>query len=201
MIGKRKGEVLDPDIYKTCDFCHKPYKPDALWFTHICRRTCKFCRQPFAPVYSTQLVCENCKPIEHQTIVKIHAKCKCCGTPFFTALHSQLYCSKECASLAAKLIERSYQLILQRDCSRCAYCGRTSFGDGIKLELDHVRPRKLGGDNTAGNLITSCEECNRAKNMHVLPNESEILTEVARRNAEQGIDPHTVIKFSKRAYE
>lgn len=29
--------------------------------------------------------------------------------------------------------------------------------------MDHVQPRVKGGDNSRGNVVTSCVDCNRAK--------------------------------------
>lgn len=52
--------------------------------------------------------------------------------------------------------------ILERDNFTCVYCGRTP-SDGAKLQVDHVLPISLGGRATAGNLVTSCLECNLGK--------------------------------------
>jgi 5-methylcytosine-specific restriction endonuclease McrA len=51
--------------------------------------------------------------------------------------------------------------IFQRDEFRCVYCGNPFERD--RLTIDHVEPRMRGGDRSAGNLVTSCKECNRAK--------------------------------------
>ena len=48
--------------------------------------------------------------------------------------------------------------ILERDNSRCVYCGRRN----VRLELDHVRPRASGSDRV-NNLVASCRDCNIAK--------------------------------------
>ena len=49
--------------------------------------------------------------------------------------------------------------IFDRDNSRCVYCGRSR----VKLQLDHIRPRAIGSNRVA-NLVTSCHDCNVAKN-------------------------------------
>ena len=54
-------------------------------------------------------------------------------------------------------------MIFQRDDFRCVYCGKSSVEDQVKLEAEHVVPRSLGGQDVAGNLVTSCRECNRSK--------------------------------------
>jgi len=51
--------------------------------------------------------------------------------------------------------------VLDRDGFRCKYCGKTA-GES-KLEVDHVIPVTLGGDDTMDNLATSCKKCNRGK--------------------------------------
>lgn len=50
-------------------------------------------------------------------------------------------------------------LILERDESRCRYCGRT---DG-PLHIDHITPIARGGSNELANLQVLCAPCNRAK--------------------------------------
>lgn len=51
--------------------------------------------------------------------------------------------------------------ILQRDGYRCVYCG--SPFPAADLTLDHVEPRMRGGDDSEGNLVACCRECNRLK--------------------------------------
>ncbi len=52
--------------------------------------------------------------------------------------------------------------VLHRDNFTCQYCGRTPK-DGVKLEIDHIIPRKNGGNAVFENLITACSECNQGK--------------------------------------
>ena len=51
--------------------------------------------------------------------------------------------------------------VFARDGFRCVYCGRVD--PDVELSVDHVEPRMRGGDNTPGNLVTACVECNRQK--------------------------------------
>ena len=51
------------------------------------------------------------------------------------------------------------QEIFRRDEFTCQYCGR----QGGRLTLDHVVPRRLGGETSWVNLVTACAECNRKK--------------------------------------
>jgi 5-methylcytosine-specific restriction endonuclease McrA len=49
--------------------------------------------------------------------------------------------------------------VFRRDGYRCQYCGRVS----AHLTLDHVRPKRRGGDYAWDNLVSACPQCNRAK--------------------------------------
>ena len=49
--------------------------------------------------------------------------------------------------------------IYSRDGYACVYCGITSESaerQGIRMTLDHVHPRELGGTHNVGNLVTAC---------------------------------------------
>ena len=46
---------------------------------------------------------------------------------------------------------------------RCQMCGKTVAEDGVKLVVDHKRPRGWGGTNDQENLWAICEECNAGK--------------------------------------
>jgi hypothetical protein len=50
-------------------------------------------------------------------------------------------------------------LIFKRDLYICQICRRA----GGVLEVDHVKPRALGGSDKVDNLQTLCSECNRGK--------------------------------------
>jgi hypothetical protein len=52
--------------------------------------------------------------------------------------------------------------IYLRDGMACAYCGG-GVEDGVRLELDHVRPASKGGGNEPANLITACQRCNGSR--------------------------------------
>ena len=51
--------------------------------------------------------------------------------------------------------------IFRRDAYRCVYCA-VIFPDD-QLTLDHVQPLVKGGDNSPGNLVTACADCNTRK--------------------------------------
>ncbi len=116
--------------------------------------------------------------------------CKQCWETFRpTRSNSQKYCSVECRTkVQKKQVEQwkekhkenggsstYYKLrfeIFKRDGFTCQYCGRTPE-DGIKLQIDHVRPKKHGGKYIPENLITSCLECNCGKSDILLDAEQE----------------------------
>ena len=54
--------------------------------------------------------------------------------------------------------------IFDRDRRRCVYCGAGE--DVARLSVDHVEPRYLGGDDSEGNVVTACRDCNREKANH-----------------------------------
>ena len=51
--------------------------------------------------------------------------------------------------------------VLRRDNFTCRYCG--AFAPVAVLHVDHVMPKKLGGRDIAGNLVTACQDCNSGK--------------------------------------
>ncbi len=54
--------------------------------------------------------------------------------------------------------------ILRRDNYTCQYCGQRKS----HLTLDHIIPRRLGGEHTWENLVTACESCNHRKGGNTL---------------------------------
>lgn len=51
--------------------------------------------------------------------------------------------------------------ILRRDNHACRYCGRSA--PEVKLTIDHVVPKALGGDDVPSNLVAACTDCNGGK--------------------------------------
>ena len=46
---------------------------------------------------------------------------------------------------------------------RCGYCGVREEEAGSRLEIDHFRPRSVGGGDELDNLVYCCPTCNRIK--------------------------------------
>lgn len=56
-----------------------------------------------------------------------------------------------------RLDENLRRAAIMRDDYKCQECGRT----GCRLEVHHIKPRRLNGSNTLKNLITLCKHCHQ----------------------------------------
>ena len=56
-----------------------------------------------------------------------------------------------------RLDENIRKAVILRDGCKCMECGRTN----CKLEVHHIKPRRVSGSNTLSNLITLCERCHQ----------------------------------------
>ena len=61
---------------------------------------------------------------------------------------------------------------------KCDKCGK-SYRKG-DMDIDHILPRSLGGDNSRANLQCICKHCNRSKGANTL----ETYTELVKRKEE-----------------
>ncbi len=63
-------------------------------------------------------------------------------------------------------VRENRQKVYERDNYHCRYCQKqlTRF----TATLDHVQPVAEGGDNSFGNLVTACLDCNSRKNVRPL---------------------------------
>jgi 5-methylcytosine-specific restriction endonuclease McrA len=59
--------------------------------------------------------------------------------------------------------ESSRQLVWDRAAHRCEHCHLPQTGHEERFSIDHVRPRKHGGDDSVENLALSCLRCNLFK--------------------------------------
>ncbi len=59
--------------------------------------------------------------------------------------------------------------IITRDNNRCQYCGSTKG----PMTIDHVIPKRMGGDDSWENLICACAKCNNKKGDHT-PEQAEM---------------------------
>lgn len=65
--------------------------------------------------------------------------------------------------------------ILRRDNHACRYCGQSA--PEVKLHVDHVVPKSLGGADEPSNLVTACQDCNAGKSS--TPADAAIVEDVA----------------------
>ena len=56
-----------------------------------------------------------------------------------------------------RLDENIRKAVILRDSCKCMECGKSN----CKLEVHHIKPRRLNGSNTLNNLITLCEKCHQ----------------------------------------
>ena len=56
-----------------------------------------------------------------------------------------------------RLDENIRKAVILRDNCKCKECGKSN----CRLEVHHIKPRRLNGSNTLGNLITLCEKCHQ----------------------------------------
>lgn len=56
-----------------------------------------------------------------------------------------------------RLDENIRKAVILRDGCKCRECGKSKG----KLEVHHIRPRRMNGPNTLSNLITLCERCHQ----------------------------------------
>ena len=56
-----------------------------------------------------------------------------------------------------RLDENIRKAVILRDGCKCMECGKSNR----LLEVHHIKPRRLNGSNTLGNLITLCEKCHQ----------------------------------------
>lgn len=67
--------------------------------------------------------------------------------------------------------------VLRRDNYTCRYCGASPrTHPDVVLEIDHVIPVTLGGDDDPRNLVTACADCNAGKSS--VPPEAPLVEDV-----------------------
>ena len=59
--------------------------------------------------------------------------------------------------ISNRLDENLRKAVILRDGCKCKECGKTN----TKLEVHHIKPRRLNGSNTLDNLITLCGKCHQ----------------------------------------
>lgn len=90
--------------------------------------------------------------------------CPICNEAFSSG-DARKYCSPKCADIAQqeRLLQKSRWKIFNRDSFTCQYCGKNPTDDGVKLHVDHIKPKSKKGSERSSNLITACSDCNHEK--------------------------------------
>jgi superfamily II DNA or RNA helicase len=65
-----------------------------------------------------------------------------------------------------ELSDNEKKQVIQRDGNKCLCCGAT--GKGVRLQIDHIVSRAIGGETSIENSQTLCSVCNRVKNINEL---------------------------------
>ena len=131
--------------------------------------------------------------------------CATCGELYRPTGTTQKYCSVECKSAgrdrrALKHTETRNKVIIHaRDKFLCYMCGKSSWSNGVELDLDHIVPFALGGRDVIGNILTSCVACNRSRQDLRFSEELErdLLAEAKARCIKIGLDPEQYIRIAR----
>lgn len=131
-------------------------------------RDCLICGKTFKPAHRNRKYCSiDCRSEAHRREGIIN--CRQCGKPFKRDNRAIMFCSARCygdSMLAivprkGKDFTRAMRLrIRERDNNCCVLCGSTK-----KLEIDHIIPASLGGDNSLWNGQVLCSRCHKEKSL------------------------------------
>lgn len=70
------------------------------------------------------------------------------------------------------------EFLLEKWGRKCAYCGK----ENVRLEVEHIVPKKKGGSDRISNLCIACHDCNQEKAEqdveHFLKNKPEVLAKI-----------------------
>jgi 5-methylcytosine-specific restriction endonuclease McrA len=169
---------------------------------------CSHCGEIFGATDNRVKYCsEKCRIAGHKkkTPPRKEAYCIICGSPFLKYNPDHKVCGnpdckrENARHLAQKNLNKINQIreyfVFERDNFTCAYCGKSSFADGVQLHVDHIIPAIKGGESIAGNLITSCATCNVTKNDTDITCKEEILAVISARNLARGIDNNSPVRI------
>ena len=91
------------------------------------------------------------------------------------------HCTKNWLVLMSNQITQGYyRSTFHKDNYRCVYCGKEMLRDldnWLSLQVDHIKPKKLGGEDDIENRATSCAVCNRYKSSYYPSNYSNLSDE------------------------
>lgn len=68
------------------------------------------------------------------------------------------------------------KIIYEKFNGRCAYCGKKiEYKD---MQVDHLMPLRLGGDDNIKNLMPTCRSCNHYKRANTLDGWRKMIEEI-----------------------
>ncbi len=170
-----RGDYLRSGTTRSCGCLPRPHN---MWNKNSVYKECLNCGFGINCNNPTQKYCDEECSREHykKTYIpkgkkgKKTKECLSCGEVFVwhESRPQKIYCTQACGlkhyrKTHPKQSMKKYR-ILERDKFQCIYCGKTSYGDKVKLHVDHVIPQSTSsGVHTVDNLVTACEECNLSK--------------------------------------
>lgn len=165
---------------RICEYCGEVFIPTkSTNQNRFCSRTCywqakrkhhakpcAFCGDMFIPQSGNVKHCSHSCAQKSKRTYKV---CKHCGATYLSGRKSRdKFCSHRCYASYAKFAvvprkgkdftRATKRLILNRDQHQCVICGATA-----QLQIDHVIPAALGGDNYIWNGQTLCVSCHNRK--------------------------------------
>lgn len=106
------------------------------------------------PVREAGMFCDKC-PVDYSLINDDHKSAsRCIGRVVGWIV------KLEC--IGVKRSYKNYNAVFKRDNFTCQYCGyNTLYSQNyMQLHIDHIKPFAAGGNNSMGNLVVACRECN-----------------------------------------
>lgn len=94
--------------------------------------------------------------------IPVVSKCLLCDIKYTKYANNRKYCDACSSSQSSNgsFLRRRF-ILLNRSNFTCQYCGRRA--PEVKLEIDHIKPKCKGGNESMPNLAVSCYQCNIGK--------------------------------------
>lgn len=163
------GTIFTPPATTTnSKFCSVECRNASMRIYDRTPKPCVICGTLFKPQTNKSKYCStSCMAIGQTTLTPV--TCKHCGRTFTPTKSNKRYCSRDCYSKSmvgahsrkGKEFSRAVRrAIKERDGYACVVCGATSH-----LEVDHIVPAAIGGDNSIDNGQVLCHDCHREKSL------------------------------------
>jgi 5-methylcytosine-specific restriction endonuclease McrA len=104
------------------------------------------------------------KRLDVDGVYMYQLKCDVCTSKFLSKSMRTRLCSDECLFKTEPFSPKKRFVVFLRDNFKCTYCGaKPTKTNNVKLHVDHLNPKILGGVDTLENLVTACQTCNIGK--------------------------------------